>query len=83
MAIRGVEFPNEGGWGCTKLERFLPKNQRLLNFEFLINGVLSKSAQNLTFYAKNHPNISFFFSSKNTNLGAYFLLLTFSDKIYF
>ena len=33
-------------WGDTKLERFLPKNQhtqrKLLNFEFLINGELSK-----------------------------------------
>ena len=33
----------------TKLERFLPKNQhtqrKLLNFEFWINGELSKSAK--------------------------------------
>jgi len=33
-------------WGSTKLERFLHKNQythrKLLNFEFWINGELSK-----------------------------------------
>ena len=42
MAVRGVEFSS----GSTKLERFLHKNQRtqtkLLNFEFWINGELSK-----------------------------------------
>ena len=35
--------------GDTKLERFLPKNQhtqrKLLNYEFWINGELSKSAK--------------------------------------
>ena len=35
--------------GVTKLERFLPKNQhtqrKLLNFEFWIDGKLSKSAK--------------------------------------
>ena len=47
MAIRVVEF-SKGGRG-TKLERFLSKNQhtrrKLLNFEFWINGELSKSAK--------------------------------------
>ena len=42
MAIRVVEFSK----GDTKLERFLPKNQhtqrKLFNFEFWINGELSK-----------------------------------------
>ena len=42
MAIRTVEFSSGG----TKLERFLDKNQhtqrKLLNFEFWINGELSK-----------------------------------------
>ena len=42
MAIRVVEF-SKGG---RKLERFLHKNQptqrKLLNFEFRINGELSK-----------------------------------------
>ena len=42
MAIRVVEFSSGG----TKLERFLHKNQhtqrKLLNFEFWINGKLSK-----------------------------------------
>ena len=35
--------------GCTKLERFLPKNQhtqrKLLNFENWVNGEVSKSAK--------------------------------------
>ena len=31
--------------GDTKLEIFLPKNQQLINFEFWINGELSKSAK--------------------------------------
>ena len=78
--------------GDTKLERFLPKNQhtrrKLLNFEFWINGELSKSAKiwlsKSIFYVKNHPNVSqFFFSLKNTILGAHFLLLIFFDKINF
>ena len=38
-----------GNTGCGVLERFLPKNQhtqrKLLNFEFWINGDLSKSAK--------------------------------------
>ena len=42
MARRVVEFSSEG----KKLERFLHKNQhtqrKLLNFEFWINGELSK-----------------------------------------
>ena len=77
--------------GDTKLERFLPKNQhtqrKLLNFEFWINVELSRSAKiwlsKSIFYVKNHPNLSQFFSLKNTNLGAHFLLLTFFDKINF
>ena len=77
--------------GDTKLERFLPKNQhtqrKWLNFEFWINGELSKSAKiwlsKSIFYVKNHPNLSQFFSLKNTNLGAHFLLMIFFDKINF
>ena len=46
MAIRVVEFSN-GGYKIRK--RLLPKNQhtrrKLLNFEFRINGELSKSAK--------------------------------------
>ena len=40
MAVRVVEL----SCGGTKLERFLHKNQhrKLLNFEFWINGELSK-----------------------------------------
>ena len=42
MAVRVVEFSSDG----TKLEIFLQKNQhtqrKLLNFEFWINGELSK-----------------------------------------
>ena len=45
MAIRVVNFQA----GDTKLERFLAKNQqtkrKLLNFDFWINGGLSKSAK--------------------------------------
>ena len=41
-------FKRRGG-GCTKLERFLPKNQhtqrKLLNFENWVNGEVSKSAK--------------------------------------
>ena len=44
MAIQVVEFLNGGG--CTKLERFLPKNQhtqrKLLNFENWCSGEVSK-----------------------------------------
>jgi hypothetical protein len=75
--------------GDTKLERFLPKNQltqnKLLNFEFWINGELSKSAKisKSIFCVKYHPNHFHFFSLKYTNLGAHFLLLTFFDKIIF
>ena len=36
-------------WGGTKLERVLPKNQltqrKLLNFEYWVNGDVSKSAK--------------------------------------
>ena len=43
LVVRVVDFSSGGG---TKLERFLPKNQhthrKLLNFEFWINGELSK-----------------------------------------
>jgi len=44
MAIQVVEFSSGG-----VLERFLPKNQhtqsKLLNFENLVNGEVSKSAK--------------------------------------
>ena len=51
--------------GDTKLKRFLPKTQhtkrKWLNFEFWINGELSKSAKiwlsKSIFYVKNHPNL--------------------------
>ena len=91
MAIRVMEFSNGG----TKLERFLPKNQftqrKLLNFENWVNGEVSKSAKspNLpTFkvnflYQKLSESFSIFFSLKNINLGAHFLVLTFFDSINF
>ena len=59
--------------GCTKLERFLPKNQhtqrKFLNFENWVNGKVSKSAKSpnvLTFkvnflYQKSSESFSFFF----------------------
>ena len=81
--------------GGTKLERFLPKNQLtqriLLNFENWVSGEVSKSAKSpnlLTFkvnflYQKSSEAFSIFFSLKNINLGAHFLLLTFFDNINF
>ena len=59
-----------------------------LNFANWCNGEVSKSAKiwlsKSIFYIKNHPKISdFFLSLMNTKLGAYFLLLTFFDKINF
>jgi len=77
--------------GDTKLERFSPKNKhtqrKLLNYEFCINGKLSKSAKiwlsKSIFYVKNHLNLSDFFSSKNTNLGAHFLITTIFKSLQF
>ena len=65
--------------GDTKQERFFPMNQRaqrkLLNFEFWINGKLSKSAKNLTYnvnFLGQKLSKSFsFFSLMNNNLGAH------------
>ena len=73
--------------GDTKLERFLPRNQhterKLINFQFWV-----KRLQNLTFkvnclFQKSSDSFSIFFSLKNTNLGAHFLLLTLFDNINF
>ena len=70
--------------GCTKLERFLPKNQhtqrKLLNFENWVSGEMSKSAKSpnlLTFkvnflHQKLSESFSIVFSLKNINLGAHF-----------
>ena len=81
--------------GGTKLERFLPENQhtqrKLSNFENWVSGEVSKSAKSpnlLTFkvnflYQKLSESFSIFFSLKNINLGAHFLLLTFFDNIIF
>ena len=78
-----------------KLARFLPKNQptqrKLLNFWFGLMRRCQKVKNYTTswhsksiFYIKNYPNLSqFFFSLKNINLGAHFLLLTFCDNINF
>ena len=74
--------------GDTKSERFLPKNQhnerKLLNFEFWINGELSKSAKQ-KFYFQSQFSMSKiirmfrnFFSLKSTSL-----LLAFFDKTNF
>merc|ERR1719491_1503560 len=79
----------------TKLERFLPKGQhnkgKFLSFENWTNGEVSKSAKSpnlLNFkvnflYQKLSESFSIFFSLKNINLGAHFLLLTFFDNINF
>ena len=69
----------------------MPKNQHtqreFLNFENWCNGEVSKSALTRLwksiFCVKNHQNLSHFFSLKNINLGAHFLLLTFFDNINF
>ena len=74
---------------------FLPMNQhtqrKLLNFKNWVSGDVSKSAKSpnlLTFkvnflYQKLSESFSIFFSLKNINLGAHFLLLTFFDNINF
>ena len=78
--------------GGSNLERFLHKNQhtqrKLLNFKNWVDGEVKKSAKiwlsKSIFYVKNYLNLSqFFFSLKNINLGAHFLLLKFFDKIIF
>jgi hypothetical protein len=87
MAIPVMEFQVQG-WKIVKI--FAKKTTYRKKFiEFLESGlwevsksgkiVLSKSI----FYVKNHYNLSQFFSLKNTNLGAHFLLLTFFENINF
>ena len=77
--------------GGTKLERFLLKNQntqrKLLKFENLVNGEISKSA-NIDFQSQFSMSkiiriSQVFFLLKNINLGAHFLSLTFFDSINF
>ena len=74
--------------GDTKL----PKNQhtesKLLTFENLIIGKVSKSAKSWSFrgnfqFQKSSKSFSNFFSCKNTNFGAHFLLLKFFVNISF
>ena len=81
--------------GGTKLERFLPKNKhtqrKLLNFENWVSGEVSKSAKSpnlLTFkvnflYQKLSESFSIFFSLKNINLGAHFLITSIFQLLYF
>ena len=60
---------------------------KLLNSANWCNGDVSKSAKiwhlKSIFYVKIHPNLFDFFSLKNKNLGAHFLLSKFFDKINF
>ena len=49
----------------------------------MVVRVVEFSSEGSIFYVKNHQNFSIFFSLKNTNLGAHFLLLTFFDNIVF
>ena len=82
MVVQIVEFSNCG----YKIRKHFAKESTKEIMEFWINGELSKSAKiwlsKSIFYVKNHPNLSQFFSLKNTNLGAHFLLLLlFFDKI--
>ena len=81
--------------GGTKLESFLPKNQhtqrKLSNFENWVSGEVLKSAKSPNLFTfkvnflcqKLSESYSIFFSLKNINLGAHFLLLTFFDNIIF
>ena len=69
MAIRVVEFSN-GGYKIRKKRRAVKKCP---NLTFKVNFLCQKSSE----------SFSIFFSLKNTNLGAHFLLLTFFDKINF
>ena len=79
--------------GGIKLERFLPKNQHtqrnLLNFENWVSGEVSKRCKitkpldfqsqfSISKIIRIFPN---FFSQKNINLGAHFLLSKFFDNI--
>ena len=57
--------------------------RKLLNFENWVNGLVSKSAKVNFLHQKLSEFFSFFFSLKNINLGAHFLLLTFFDNIDF
>ena len=71
--------------GGTKLEIFSPKNQhaqrKLLNFENWVHGEVSKvpkfDFQSQFSMSKIIRIFLIFFSFKNINLGAHFLLLTF------
>ena len=78
--------------GGTKLERLLPKNQhtqrKLLNFENWCQKMPKFDYQSQFSMSKIigiwvSPTLSHFFSLKNINLGAHFLLLTFFDNINF
>ena len=69
--------------GDTKLERCLPKNQhtqrKSSNFEFWINGELSKSAKiwllKSILYVNNHPNLSHFIFIKEYQFkGTFFVI---------
>ena len=81
----------------TKLERFLPKNQRtqrkLLNFENWLNGDASKNAKiwlsKSIFVVKNHWNLSQFFSIKEYQFRStsfcywHFLITSIFKSLYF
>ena len=82
--------------GGTKLEWFLPKNQhtqrKLLNFEFWINGKLSKSAKiwfsKSIFYVKNYPNLSDYFFIEEYHFRSkffywHFLITSIFKSLYF
>ena len=78
MALLVVEFLREGYE--IRMVFWLKMNfsqKKSLTFANWCDGEVS------IFYVKNHPNISDFFSVKNTDLGAHYLLLTFFDNINF
>ena len=71
-------FQTEG----TKLERLLPKNQhtqrKLLNFEFWINGELSKGPK---FDFQSAPNLSHFFFVEEYQFRSTFFVVDIFDKV--
>ena len=78
-----------GNTGCRIFKGEMPKNihtwRKLFNFESWCNGEVSKIAliwlSKSTFYVKNHR--TYFFSLKNTNLGAHCFFLTFLITSFF
>ena len=93
-----MDYTTYGNTGCGVFKRGMENQKgfwlninssqrKSLNFANWCNGEVSNSAKirfsKSIFNVKNHLNLSDFFSFKNMNLGAHFLLLTFFDNINF